>query len=439
MGLLRSTFDSIRNFQSFAPIAISSFQSGRPTFSDGKYLSFAREGYQANELVYAGIEELASSAAEPRFVIQTPGGLVSEGTRRYLDGRWQDTGGHPMLGLLNMPSPFMDAFSFWANVIMYLYIAGNAYGLIVRSASGKPVELWLMRPDRISIIPSATEYIARYEYDSGSGTPVPLPVADVIHWKKRNPTNDFYGQSPLLAGAGRIDIDNYMKSFVGTFFKRAGVPVGMLNVEGAVDEDTRKEYRDRFSRDYGGPDGWHGLMVISKSKATFTPMTRDLGNSGLVVPELDEISEARILMLLGVPPELIGARVGMQNSSYAQKRAARESFWDETLAPLYKELAGPIVLRLSPNYRDVTGGKFDLADVRALQEDEDKIAARERSDMLAGGMTIEEYRERRGYGGMPAAGMVLVPTTHVPVPVAKVGDYSAVLSAARAPGPEVPA
>ena len=30
------------------------------------------------------------------------------------------------------------------------------------------------------------------------------PVADVIHFKKRNPLDDFYGQSPLLAGAGRI-------------------------------------------------------------------------------------------------------------------------------------------------------------------------------------------------------------------------------------------
>lgn len=399
MGLLKQTLDTVRNVTSYAPIAIPGWQNNQPQTTDGKYYGFAKEGYQANELVYAGIEELATSAAEPSMQVKW-------------QGKWADE--HPLLTLLNRPNQFMDRFAFWANVIMHLYIGGNAYALIVKSGSGRPVELWLMRPDRVRIVPSKTDYIARYEYDGGDGNATPLPVGDVIHWKKRNPLDDFYGQSPLLAGSGRIDVDNYMKSFVKTFFQRAGVPVGMLNVEGNIDENTRKEYRDRFSRDYGGPNGWHGLMVISKSKASFTPMTRDLGNSGLVVPELDEISEARILMLLGVPPELIGARVGMQNSSYAQKRSARESFWDETLAPLYKEMAGPLELRLAPYYPRVTGVRFDLSDVRALQEDIDKISARERADMLASAITREEYRERRGYGPVPAGGTFLVPTTHVP-------------------------
>lgn len=399
MGLLRQTWDSVRNVSSFAPIAIPAWQTGTAQNNDGKYLSFAREGYQANELVYAGIEELASSAAEPHMQVK-------------MSGQWRDD--HPMLTLLNRPNAFMDRFAFWANVIMHLYIGGNAYALIVKSGSGRPVELWLMRPDRVQIVPSKTDYIARYEYDGGDGKPTPLPVGDVIHWKKRSPTDDFYGQSPLLAGSGRIDIDNYMKSFVSTFFKRAGIPVGMLNVEGALSPDEKSEIRDRFARDYGGPQGWHGLMIVAKNKASFTPMTRDLGNSGLVVPELDEIAEARILMLLGVPPELIGARVGMQNSSYAQKRSARESFWDETLAPLYKEMAGPLTLRLAPYYPRITDVRFDLSDVRALQEDIDKISARERADLLASAITREEYRERRGYGPAPSDGTWLVPTTHVP-------------------------
>jgi HK97 family phage portal protein len=398
MGLIRQTLDSVRNVSSFAPIAIQHWQNGQPQITDGKYYGFAKEGYQANELVYAGIEELASSAAEPRLQVSR-------------SGKWLDD--HPMVELLNRPNPFMDRFAFWANVIMHVYIGGNAYGLIVKSGSGRPVELWLMRPDRIRIVPDSSKYIARYEYDSGDGKPTPLPVSDVIHWKKRNPLDDFYGQSPLLAGAGRIDIDNYMKSFVSSFFRRAGIPVGMLNIEGSVTPEERTEIRDRFARDYGGENGWHGLMVIAKNKASFTPMTRDLGNSGLVVPELDEIAEARILMLLGVPPELIGARVGMQNSSYAQKRSARESFWDETLAPLYKEMAGPLTLRLAPYYPRITDVRFDLSDVRALQEDIDKISARERADLLASALTREEYRERRGYGPTPE-GTWLVPTTHVP-------------------------
>lgn len=413
---LLSVVTPIRNIASFAPIAVTSFQSGQSQFQDGKYLSFAKEGYQANELVYAGIEELATSAAEPTMKALVGGQFVED---------------HAILDLLETPNPFMDRFSFFAHVIMFLYISGNAFAVIVRSGSGRPVQLWLLRPDRVRIVPDSVSYIRRYEYDNGEGSPTPLPVGDVIHWKKRSPTNDWYGQSPLLAGAGRIDMDNYMKKFVTTFFERHGMPSGMLNVEGDLTKEAKEEIAATFSRDYAGPNGWHRLMVIVRNKASFTPMTQTLGNSGLVVPELDEIAEARILMLLGVPPELIAARVGMRNSSYANKRSARESFWDETLSPLYEELAGPINLRLTPNYPNVKRVSFDLSHVRALQEDEDKIHARVRADLAGGLMTIEEARTKLGYGEVPTEGTFLLPSTTVPVSAEKVADDSVDLGEIR--------
>lgn len=417
---LELLFSPVRNLTSFAPVAIPTWQAGRPLFSDGKFESFAREGYQANELVYAGIEELSTSAAEPRM-------------RAKVRGEWVEN--HPILTLFDRPNAFMDRFSFWANVIMYLSISGNAYALIVRSGSGRPVQLWLMRPDLVDIVPSVTDYIARYEYRNGSQQPIPLPVGDVIHWKHRNPLDQFYGQSPLLAGAGRIDIDNFMKGFVKTFFTKAGIPAGQLTFEGALDEATIKELKQRWSGEFGGPSGWHGIMVTAKNKATFTPMTRDLGSQGLVVPELDEIAEARILMLLGVPPELVGARVGMQNSSYAQKRSARESFWDETLSPLYELMAGAVNLRLVPNYPGVDEIGFDFSTVRALQDDEDAIHARVGKDVQSSLITIEEGRAKLGLPPIPSTGTFLIPANFVPVPAAKVGDDSVDLSAVRVAPP----
>jgi HK97 family phage portal protein len=403
MGLLSRAF-RLENLQSFAPVAVPTWQAGISQFNDGKFESFARQAYQANELVYAGIEELSTSAAEPKM-------------RAKIGNAWRDS--HAILDLLNLPNPFMDRFTFWANVIMNLYIGGNAYAVIVRSKSGRPLELWLMRPDLVTIVPSAVTYIDRYEYRNG-GDVTRLPVGDVIHWKLRNPLDQFYGQSPLLAGAGRIDVDNYMKQFTSTFFAKAGIPAGMLNVEGSTTPEFKKEVRERFSREFGGPNGWHGIMVVDGKKASFTPMTQNLGNSGLVVPELDEISEARILMLLGVPPELVGARSGMQNSSYANKRAARESFWDETLMPLYQMMVGPINLRLVPDFPGVKEVEFDLSGVRALQEDVDKIHARWRADLISGGCTIEEFRLATGKKAQITEGTYLIPSNLVPVPAAMV-------------------
>ena len=78
------------------------------------------------------------------------------------------------------------------------------------------------------------------------------------------------------------------------------------------------------------------VQMISK------PVLSQMGQRGLVVPELDEINEARLAMPFGVPLSIIGARLGMASSSYGNRKSDREGFWDETLSPLYKELAGPL-------------------------------------------------------------------------------------------------
>lgn len=400
MGLIASAFRNLASPGGLAPLVVTPWQDGQAQLSDAKYETYAREGYQKNELVYAAIEELATSAAEPRM-------------HALQGGKW--TLKAPILDVLRRPNPFMDSFEFWATVIMHLSLAGNAYALKVRSGSTKVQDLWLMRPDRVSIVPDRQKYISRYEYDSGGGAKVPLAVEDVIHWKHRNPLDQFYGQPPLMAAAGRVDIDNYMKDFTKAFFKNAGVPAGILSVKSKVSPELRQEIKKRFSLEYGGLSGWHNLLVLDNTEATFTELTKNMGPSGLVVPSLDEINEARILMVFGVPPELIGARVGMQNSSYAQKRAARESFWDETLAPLYKMLAGPLNLRLIPDFLGTDEVQFDLTDVRALQEDQDKIHARWRSDLMSGGVTIEEFREATGRDPEIAAGVFLLPKNLAPV------------------------
>lgn len=373
-------FRQIRNIESFAPIAIPAYLSGRATLPDSKYHTYAAEGYQKNELVYAAINERASSAAEPRM-------------KALVNGNWVLQ--HPILTLLDAPNPFMSRYEFWATVIMHCDLAGNAYALIVRSGTGRPLQLWIMRPDRVSVVPDSSRYISRYEYTIGMGEPVKLPVEDVLHFKTRHPLNDFYGQPPLMAAAGRVDIDNFMKDFVKTYFEKAGVPAGMLNIEGPSDPDFKKELKERFSGEFGGPNGWHGLMVIDQKKASFTPMTANLGASGLVVPDLDKISVRRILMPFGVPGALVGADDAP--TSYAALEMVQRFFWDNTLAPLYKEIIGPVNLRLTPSFAGVQEVAFDLSDVRALQEDLDELHARVRADYQGGLLTRPQAQQRLGY------------------------------------------
>lgn len=411
MGRIERAFSPLTRFinrspGNFASVGIPAWTDGRPQSPDLRYHTFAKEGYGKSAIVYACIEELATSAAEPRM-------------QQRNGNTWNTEGA--VVDLLRLPNPFMDGFALWATVIMHLSIAGNAYALMIRSDSGRVLELWLLRPDRVSIVPDSQRYIRGYEYDLGDGA-VLLPEQDVIHWKKRNPLDDFYGMPPLLAASGATDLDNYMRDFVSAFFRNAGVPSGMLNVEGDLAPAARAEIAARFKADYGGPRNWHNLMIIESHKASFTPMTATLGTSGLVVPELRDLTDSEICSVFGVPQSLVGTRISYQNGGYANKRAEEQHFWTGTLAPLYKELAGPLNLKLLPNFPRIAEVRFDLSDVRALQEDLDKVHERARLALVSGGITVEEFREVIGMGPLPRDGTLLVPSNLTQVPVDDLGE-----------------
>ena len=190
-----------------------------PPAAGGAYNRYATEGYGANEIVYACVEELATSAAEPAWAAY----------RRTAQGP-ETLPTHPVLDLLEQPNPFMSQYDLIAGIILYLQVAGNAYVEKVRSGSGRVTELWLLRPDRVRVIPDERTFIRGYEYTLGV-EPRILSAADCIHVKLRHPADDYYGLAPLSVIAGRADTDNWAKAFTRAFFTNAGVPAGLLTLD----------------------------------------------------------------------------------------------------------------------------------------------------------------------------------------------------------------
>lgn len=365
--------------------AVPTWQSGNPQYPVYNYERFARDGYSRNEIVFACIEELASSASEPRLA----GYRIGQPDPEKVDT-------HPGLDLMNHPNPFISRYAFMAAIVMHRSLAGNAFIEKVRSRADNVVEFWLLRPDRVKIIPDSRDYIRGYEYRIGNDRFF-LDARDVIHIKGNNPLDDYYGMAPLAAAAQRVDVDNSMRQFTASFFENAGVPAGILNIKQTLEDDMRENINDQYRQNFGGARGWHSLMVVEGSEATYQQLGMPVGERGLAMPSLDEIDEARIPMVFGVPLELIGARLGMVHGNRSTTKEARASFWDETLVPLYTEISEAITLGMREEYDDIDYFAFDYADVKALQEDEDAKHTRIREDMGAGVISREEAREALGY------------------------------------------
>jgi HK97 family phage portal protein len=355
-----------------------------------------------SDLVYSCIELRANSAGEPPLCV-------------YRTGQDEKLDEHPALDLLNKPNPFIGRSAFWANLLMHMDIGGNAYIEKVRSGSGKLVELWLLRPDRMKVIPDRQTFIRGYAYQVGAETTF-LPSENVIHFKYRHPLDDYYGLPPLAAAAGRVDVDTWSRQFTQAFFKNAGVPAGLLNVMRAMTSQDREYVRRSFRETHGGIDGWHSIMVLDGSQATYTPMGLPLGSSGTAMPELNTINETRILAAFGVPASLIPTMVGSQsNRGQTADESEREKFWELTMVPLFRDLDSQLTLGLVDDFPDIVRLEHDLGKVKALQEDQDKLAERYTKIWEKGGITWPEYRTKLGMPEEPdEAGIVLVPSTLVP-------------------------
>lgn len=380
---------------------ISTWDNGREVSPPYSHQRNAREGYMADEIVYGCVEFRATSAGEPPVVAYRPG------SDEKVDK-------HAALDLLNHPNPFMGRSRFWSSVLMSQDIGGNAYVEKVRSASGKVVELWPLRPDRITVIPSATEFIGGYRYMIGDRSFI-LPNENVIHFKTRHPLDDYYGLPPIAVGAERIDLDVWVRKFTRAFFHNAGVPSGLINITRALNNIEREEVARNFRTQFAGPSGWFDPLVLDGGQATYTPMGLPLGESGLAMGALNEINETRLCALYSVPVSLIPTMVGSNSKISANQETDHKQFWQNTMIPIFRDLDSTLTAALADEWPDLERFEHDLSKVAALQEDEDKLHVRWRDTYKSGLATYQEARQKIGLPAEPdEPGMLLVPTLVTP-------------------------
>ncbi len=327
----------------------------QPSYPDANYSSFSINGYAGNELVFACIREIATSSAEAMLCLYDSNGELVEN--------------NPLSNLLKSPTAHDTQYEFLEALITHLQIAGNAYVLKERAPAGV-VSLMLLRPDRVEVYPQRNAY----SYSVG-GQKYFIPADDIGHLKFPNPNNDFYGLSPLQVLLKQTAIDTDATNFTRAFFNNAGVPSGMLKLKRRINsQEEADRLRTQWRGQFRGDRNWHRIAILDED-ATYETMGSSIGQ--MEIPALRQLSESRICAAFGVPAILVGANVGLQRSTYSNYREARESFWEETLLPLYKRIEQFMAGLLMPEFPSEQGDiYFDFSNVRALQEDEDAIVNR---------------------------------------------------------------
>jgi HK97 family phage portal protein len=182
-----------------APVTVYN-NVGYSTPKRDSYIQYAQEGYEENAVVYKCVNEIANGASSVKFQIFD--------NDIKLDA-------HPLINLLERPNPLQAGNEFFQSLYSFLLLSGNSYVLKTGTENQPPKELHLLRPDRVKIEPSATTIPKSYQYELSGQVVNSYPVdsetgqSEVKHFKLWNPTDDYYGLSPLRAASVDIDQHNY--------------------------------------------------------------------------------------------------------------------------------------------------------------------------------------------------------------------------------------
>lgn len=351
-----------------------------PVYPGQGFASYSAAGFGRNELVYSCIMMKATSLPEAPLRVYGPDGL----------GDPKDT--HPFRQLISSPNPMLTEFELLELTVIHMDLAGSAFWEIVRDRAGRPVELWPLRPDLVRLI-RRRDGNTRYGYLLG-GTLVDLGT-DVLQFKYPNPIDPLLGQPPLRPTLRAVALDNEATDFVKALLQNRAVPGVVITTQQKVDEAVADRLSTRWRQKFSGSK--RGEPAVLQAGMDVKPMGLNLDE--LEFPDLRTISESRICMAFGVPPILIGAKVGLDRSTFSNYGDARRSFWEETIMPLQRRIGDVLVARLLP---EVLGAQFtvprrvtvrwDRSDVLALRDSEQAIWERANAALRAGAITVNDFR-----------------------------------------------
>lgn len=383
-----------------------------PTFR-----ALVREGLKANSVVQSCVFLLARTFPEPEL---WP--WAHDGTE------YKPLPNHPLRKLMRRPNPDMGEAEFLAYVIVYCSLGGNIYLWKQRSAAGRVVALWPLHDGQMQPIAGrdTSEGLVRYyELDAGDGRKIPIPKEDVIQWKWLvDPEYPWRGMGALVAAAADVDTSNEIRAFVFSLLKNdATPPVVVTLIEGEeVTPSRTRRLRAEWKQSMGGenrgtPAFLEAGMTVQRMALTLNEMKFDSLNDG---------PEAAICAGFGIQPAIVGALVGLKNSGIqANFEEARKMLTELTLIPLWRAFASEVGQAMvgEMGYEENTAVRFDLGQVRSLQENQDALWQRAQKAYDGNLITRAEGRAMVGLATSAAdevykegLAMVLVPAGQMPAP-----------------------
>jgi len=371
---------------------------GQPVWSPRNYGSFAKEAYGKNVVAYQAINRIADAVASVKLGIY-------RGETELVD--------HPLAKLLNRPNPLQSHGDYMRAKVGFLLLAGNGYEerVMVRK---EVRELYQLRPDRMKIIPSNSGVPAAYEYFVNQQK-VRFDVdprtleSDVRQLRMWNPIDDWYGMSPIEAGAYAIDQNNESMSWMQSLLQNSARPSGALTVKdgGTLADENFNRLKAQIEEQYSGSSN-AGRPMLLEGGLEWQQMGLSPTDMGILETKFSSARD--IALAFGVPPQLLGIP---GDNTYANYAEARLAFWEDTALPLLE-----MILSDWNGWLAAPFGVEIRADVDSIPAIAEKRLKMWEMANASTDLTINERRALKGYGPVEGGDVLFVSSSEIPLSMA---------------------
>ena len=303
---------------------------------------------------------------------------------------------HPIHQLLNVqPNDEMDAGSFRESRTGHALTWGNAYAEIEPNGAGKPLNLWPIRPDRVTPDRSPSGQVI-YEVRRPDGQADTVPAERMLHVKGLS-FDGLVGYSVIRLAREAIGMGLATEQYGATFFGNGAKPLGILSSPKSLSEVAAERLRQSWNNVHQGPQNAHKTAVLEEG-TTWQAMGIPNDDAQFLQTRAFQIKE--IARWFGVPPHLLG---DLERATFSNIEQQSLEFILYCLRYWLKRWESECFLKLldADEQREFTL-QHDFDDL--LRADSKTRSEADRVDVDSGVKSINEVRRDRKLGPIGPAG-----------------------------------
>ncbi|MGQ5576759.1 phage portal protein [Streptomyces sp. ECR3.8] len=277
--------------------------------------------------------------------------------RKAKSGRAEDreeVTAHAALDMWNKPNPFMPRQEFVESSTQHYDLTGESWWVIARAPGfSVPLEMWPVRPDRITPQPDREKFLKGYVYTSPDGEQIPLELDEVIQLRRPCPWDPYRGLSPVLSILPDLDTSRYAAEWSRAFFINSAQPGGIIEVPNSLGDAEFDELRERWNEQHKGVGNAHRVAILEHGKW----VDRTISQRDMQFVELRGATADRVREAYGISKTAIG---DFEDINRASALAAKSWFAEQQTIPRLERIKAALNHELLPMFgRAAEGLEFD--------------------------------------------------------------------------------